>query len=211
MDDSDDYFDDLVLDEGTIAALDQVESQFAASQAFIPAPNRSPPRAVTRKPEERPAKRQKTEHTPLVPLKRELSANDYDDLPEISIQGDSYYQVGAPQASQRGGVVYRPSDTQGHTSRPLQTRTSSTSSITRGNVPRPSQQLSRRSTGPASHAANVQPVSNPPRGLQRMSSTQQLYGPPSVPRATQSMSTDQKARRDAEILRVKLEEVCVPM
>ncbi|KAI0093343.1 hypothetical protein BDY19DRAFT_421662 [Irpex rosettiformis] len=186
MDDSDDYFDDLVLDEGTIAALDEAETQFAAAQP----PPAAPYLPAAKKVENRPAKRQKIEHGPAVPLKRQLSTNDYDNLPEISVQGDSYYQVNVPLASQRSGVVYRASDTQHRTSRPLQARSSSSASIGPNAAPRPSQQPNRRAPGTVISPTHAQPVPNP-----------------SGPRTPQSDSVNQKARRDAEILRVKMEEL----
>ena len=202
MSDSEDYFDeDLVLDEGTIAALDEVESQFAITQSFVPPPKHPQP---AKKPEERPAKRQKTEHVAAVSLKRGFSANNDADLPEISVQGDNGYQVNAPQTVQRGGVVYRPSDSQPHGQRPL-ARSSSTTTFNRNAGP--SQHPNRR---PVGHSVNAHPAHtnpNPSRSLHRISSTQQLYGSQSAPQIAQSSSIDQKARRDAEILRVKLEEV----
>lgn len=202
MSDSEDYFDeDLVLDEGTIAALDEVESQFAITQSFVPPPKHLPP---AKKPEERPTKRQKTEHVAAASLKRGFSANDDDELPEISLQGDNCYQVNAPQTIQRGGVVYRPSDSQAHGQRPL-ARSSGTATFNR-NVGS-SQHPNRRPVGHSVNAPPAHTILNPSRSLQRMSSTQRLYGSQSAPQLARSSSIDQKARRDAEILKVKLEEV----
>ncbi|KAI0700875.1 hypothetical protein BC835DRAFT_1325264 [Cytidiella melzeri] len=202
MDDSDDYFDDFVLDEGTIAALDEVESQFATTQHINVAFSHAPPRPATRRPEPPPAKRQKIERTSL---KRELSANDYDDLPEISVQGDNYYQVNAAHPAPKNGVVYRPSDTQAYVASSIPARSSSGASNGRNTAPQPSQQLARRATGPVLNAIHPQPGTT--RGLQRFHSSNQVFGSQAAPRGTQSSDFDRKAKRDAEIFRVKLEEL----
>ncbi|KAJ7217952.1 hypothetical protein GGX14DRAFT_598835 [Mycena pura] len=79
MDGSDDYFfDDIVLDDTTLAVLDSEERKYL-SQAVPP-----------------PAKRQKTDTgwKPVVrPGHANAVANDNEDLPEISVGGDGSYTV----------------------------------------------------------------------------------------------------------------------
>lgn len=201
MDDSDDYFDDLVLDEGAIAVLDKVETQFGIAQPLKVSAGHAPRRPATRGPEPPHAKGQK-----IIPLKRERSANDYEELPEISVQGDNYYQVVAGPTIPTNGVVYRPSDSQPpRVARPLQGRSLSSASIGRSVAPHPSQQLTRRPTGPTISSHNAQ---KRPRALERLPSSNHTFGLQGAPQGTQSGDAGQKAKRDAEILRVKMEEVC---
>ncbi|KAI0344600.1 hypothetical protein BDW22DRAFT_1066488 [Trametopsis cervina] len=197
MDDSDDYFDDLILDDAVIAALDKAETQHTEHR---------PPPSLIRRDEFPPAKRRKTEH---VPLKRGLPSNDFEDLPEISIQGDDSYQVAAAHAHRSTGVIYRPSDSQSRSTRPVQARASSNVPLTRNNtsiaISRP-QNLARRSTGPTFHAQPAQPPTDAPRPLQRLPSSHNIFGSQVPFKSSQAGDGDSKAKRDLEILRVKLEE-----
>jgi hypothetical protein len=202
MDDSDDYFDDLVLDERALAALDQVETQFVDTQP-LNRPNRRVPYRTSPHAHGPPVKRQKTE--PVIPLKRQLSTSDYDDLPEISVQGGSYFPVNGTYTGPKSGVVYRSSDTKASTVRPILAKSSSSTSIGRNPQPPPRSSQQRHTSG---SATNAQPVSHPPSGLQRIPSSQHVSGAHTAPRGPQGNDSAQKARRDAEILRVKLEEVC---
>lgn len=76
MDDSDDYvYDDFVLDEQTLAALDQAEQNYQNSLS---------------KSSGHTAKRHKTEEG----WKAGLGTNDdFDDLPEISVRNDGSYSI----------------------------------------------------------------------------------------------------------------------
>jgi len=83
MDGSDDYFtDDIVLDEQTLAVLDQEEQQYLLQNT---APQLAPPAT----------KRQKTNHgwKPGVGNRRTTTLDELEDLPEISVQGDGSYGV----------------------------------------------------------------------------------------------------------------------
>ncbi|KAJ7924914.1 hypothetical protein B0H13DRAFT_1976686 [Mycena leptocephala] len=75
--DSDDYFDDIVLDDQTLAVLDSVEQNFLTQTV--------PP----------PAKRQKTDKGwKPVPAQGRAPVVDDNDLPEISVHGDGTYGLG---------------------------------------------------------------------------------------------------------------------
>lgn len=91
MDDSDDYFtDDLVLDDQTLAALDQEEQRFL-SQA-IPPPQDVPVH-----------KKQKINNGWKPGLgNRVPSFEEVDDLPEIYVQGDGTYNVSGVSRTHAG-------------------------------------------------------------------------------------------------------------
>ncbi|KAJ7287429.1 hypothetical protein C8J57DRAFT_1460761 [Mycena rebaudengoi] len=92
MDDgSDDYlFDEIVLDDQTLAVLDSEEQKFLSQAA--------PP----------PPKRQKTDNgwRAVPPQGRATVVDDMDDLPEVSVHGDGSYALrGAPKAANRDNTV----------------------------------------------------------------------------------------------------------
>ncbi|KAI0058009.1 hypothetical protein BV25DRAFT_1325805 [Artomyces pyxidatus] len=80
MDDSDDYFDDIILDDEAIAALDATESQFLAAETQHTRPAVDLP----------PAKRQKTAQGWNAPQKKGTGFSLEDDMPEISIRNGFY-------------------------------------------------------------------------------------------------------------------------
>lgn len=203
MDDSDDYFDDLVLDDRTLAALDQVESQYVTTQLPNAAPAREPTRAirVDRPP---PTKRQKTAHPSL---KRALSEDDHEDLPEISVQGDNY-RVARPKSPATNGVAHRTNSFQAPLSRPAQAKPAGAGPSSRTHVAGATSrqpQLMRQPSGPV---FNAQGISAPhaPRGIQRRQSSQSVFGSQHAPRSTQK-GPEFVSKMEIEILRAQLDEV----
>lgn len=88
MDDSDDYvFDDIILDEQTLATLDQQERKFLGESSLAAPTSASEP----------VNKRFKTNNgwTPGPGADIGLGV-DYDEMPEISLQRDGSYGVGYP-------------------------------------------------------------------------------------------------------------------
>ncbi|KIJ67886.1 hypothetical protein HYDPIDRAFT_165675 [Hydnomerulius pinastri MD-312] len=106
MYDSDDYFsDDLVLDDQTLAVLDEEESKFKRSTSSQQTQEDIGP----------PTKRQKTASTwqPSRALRRSDTLDDTEDLPDISIQNDGTYglqdkQRPTPRPSSQVQVVSGP-------------------------------------------------------------------------------------------------------
>lgn len=84
MDGSDDFFedDDFVLDEETLAALEEAESKYQESQRQTQNPSRSP--------QPPPPKKQKTSHDWGTAGLQRHKTSEFDELPEISISGSSY-------------------------------------------------------------------------------------------------------------------------
>ncbi|PSR73927.1 hypothetical protein PHLCEN_2v10285 [Hermanssonia centrifuga] len=90
MDNSDDdYFnDDLILDDNALAALDAAESQYAATQKRHASSTSIAPVAKRQK-----AFHERTPPQPLPALQRNISLNDFEDLPDIFVQGDGSYEI----------------------------------------------------------------------------------------------------------------------
>ena len=101
---SDDFFDDIVLDEDALAILDAEESKYFGTVANI----ESNPRPVPTQPTPPPAKRQRTDGDggwkypttgvggrggKVVSQNQKRSDSFYEDLPDISLAGDGVYGV----------------------------------------------------------------------------------------------------------------------
>ncbi|KIJ18623.1 hypothetical protein PAXINDRAFT_110123 [Paxillus involutus ATCC 200175] len=153
MDDSDDsYFsDDLVLDDQTLAFLDEEESKFKRNTTSQTQQDVGPP-----------AKRQKTTTTcqpqSAKILYRSGTLDDTEDLPDVSIRHDGTYGLQDPQRPAPGSST-RPRIASGP---PVVTqagpRPPSTASVSRGSVP---PVRDRSATGPA-RVVPSQPPSRPP-------------------------------------------------
>jgi hypothetical protein len=94
MQDSDDYFgDDFELDATALAIIDAEETKYVATQnSARPAPSGNSP----------PPKRQRVAqgYAPLTRIQRELSLDDYEDLPEITVERNGSYAIhGVRQAA----------------------------------------------------------------------------------------------------------------
>ena len=100
MDDSDDYgYDDFVLDEQTLAALDQAEQNY---QNSLPKPLvHSEP--VNKRHSEPVNKRHKTETGWKAGYgsANYLDDDNFDNLPEISVRGDGSYSIRTTTANQK--------------------------------------------------------------------------------------------------------------
>lgn len=222
MDGSDDYFvDEIVLDEEAIAALDEEESKFVATQH---------PRPTIPQP---PAKRQKTAHgwNPPPQASRSYSIEDLD-LPEISVKDGFYGLRGLSQrsASQRSVSSAATSSSSNAVAGPSVSRTHH---VPPAAVPKPPAPLSRANSNhsrPRSAGANQRA---PSLGLSNSSSYQRLYRQPSrsfvnsqhAPEPQQQPSAasvqpamgqgvdSQRLQQELIALRNQLEEVnfCLPL
>ncbi len=184
MDNSDDdYFnDDLILDDNALAALDEAESRYAATQ-------KRPASFTGIAPV---AKRQKAFHEitpsqPLPALQRNISLNDFEDLPDIFVQGDGSYEI--TPAVRTFGVPTPAPRTQPRTGgfqAPL-------SRTPPGNKPvsypvRPPPIPAPPVAGPSNHRQQPQPssrVSGPVSGTQQKVHVNYQTNPPPTRRVTQ--------------------------
>ncbi|TFK53914.1 hypothetical protein OE88DRAFT_1654294 [Heliocybe sulcata] len=208
MQDSDDLFDDdLVLDENTIAILDNAELK----HSLTPSTGSST----------RPVKRQKTGHSPWSGFARGTVDDDFEDMPEISVRNDGSYGI---RGSQGLDVLVQANSTVNHSAtsstaapelpkrvpsrsenalRPPPTRRAST----------PTARLQRsRSIREAIEAPQRTPsahTTNRFEGTFRASQSQRRES--HAPRASQASSTssEHRLRRELEILRVQVEELQV--
>lgn len=85
-DSDDDLYDDIDFDASDLAVIDAEETRYV-SATQLPPSRPAPPAKLP------PPKRLKTPQgwVPTGGVKREASLNDYDDLPDISVQGDGRY------------------------------------------------------------------------------------------------------------------------
>ncbi|KAL4248586.1 hypothetical protein ABKN59_004353 [Abortiporus biennis] len=229
--DDDDYFtDNFILDEATLAILDQAESQYVsthpAKRPVGPSPSQhAPPPAKRRKIDTEPQRVQKVASRPVLPL------DDLDEaLPDITVQGDgSYMFVGEqqqvqPQMSRSGGidrsknvsalnrgapVNNRNNNGFGHADRTPLGRSVS------GPLP-PSQRISpkhlvqghRKPTGIGVPAQRMHAQPGPSRPLSRQHTLPQVAVGSQTPLGSQSQSRETaKLKVQVEIMRVKMEEL----
>lgn len=207
MDDSDDYFedDDLVLDEATLAIIEQAESKFQESQRETLFPSRSP--------QPPPPKKQKTSHTWQNTGLRRHSTVESDGLPEVSVVGEGMY--GLDRLGNRITAPVQPSNAtiNAPPARPAPVSVSRSSSGSSINQHRPTPAPTRRPSGPTSN--NVAPRAHAPvPGPSRAP----IQREPSVPQITQKLNGTSlsqvslgKINRDlileVELLKLQVQEV----